>query len=392
MSRRLVSRRARVLSALCAGFVACFASVAAGVVQTIPQATNLAALAGYPDFYVDRTVVVRGQLHDLNGRLSIEDGEGHRVIAVWKGQARPDGPADMTGVLWDLGRMKQDDPRLTGYDLASVVGAGGEAWPLPGQVFVFAAQKFVPADTPPATAPTIRSLVLEGPRAAGRQVTVVGQFHGRNLFGDLPRAPGLGRWDFVIQAAGAAIWVTGVQPVGKDFDFDSDKRIDSNHWLQVTGTVREERGLMLIQATKLVLSKPDTTEPSDAVAQPRPVPPAAPPAVLFSVPVDGETDVSPNVVVRIQLSRTLDRATLANRMRASYVAPPGGQTTQIPAAHADLEESSEAPGGAIAVLRISFAQPLERFRTVRIDLLDGIKAPDGQPLKPFQLTFTVGGE
>jgi hypothetical protein len=58
----------------------------------------------------------------------------------------------------------------------------------------------------------------------------------------------------------------------------------------------------------------------------------------------------------------------------------------------DLEERNDAPGGAIAVLRITFAQPLERWRSVRIELLDGIKATDGQLLKPWQMTFTVGGQ
>jgi hypothetical protein len=363
---------------------------AAAFAQSVPPATNLAALTAYPDFYVDRTIVVRAQLRDVNGRLSLEDDAGHHVIAVRKSREPFDAAADVTGVLWDLGRMRQDDGRLAGYDLASVVGVSGE-WPRPGQVLVFAASKVVPTDPASATTVTIRSLVLDGGRSDGRQVTVVGQFGGRNLFGDLPRSPGLGRWDFVIRSGGAAIWVTGMQPRGKDFDFDPDKRIDSNRWLQVTGTVREERGLLAIQATRLALSKGDANAATDAVAPAKAMAPAAPPQVLFSVPTEGETDVAPTVVVRIQLSRTIDRTSLVNHVRAGYVPRPGGQMVGLEST-VDLEERNDAPAGAIAVLVIRFAQPLERFRAVRVELLDGIKAPDGQPLKSFQLTFTVGAQ
>jgi hypothetical protein len=43
------------------------------------------------------------------------------------------------------------------------------------------------------------------------------------------------------------------------------------------------------------------------------------------------------------------------------------------------------------VLEIKFPKPLERFRTLKVDLLDGIMGTDGQPLKPWTLTFMLGG-
>jgi hypothetical protein len=42
-------------------------------------------------------------------------------------------------------------------------------------------------------------------------------------------------------------------------------------------------------------------------------------------------------------------------------------------------------------LEIKFAKPLERFRTVNVDLLEGILGTDQQPLKPWTLSFGVGG-
>jgi hypothetical protein len=43
------------------------------------------------------------------------------------------------------------------------------------------------------------------------------------------------------------------------------------------------------------------------------------------------------------------------------------------------------------VLEVHFAKPLERFRTVKVELLDTIHGTDGQPLKPWTLSFSVGG-
>ena len=43
-------------------------------------------------------------------------------------------------------------------------------------------------------------------------------------------------------------------------------------------------------------------------------------------------------------------------------------------------------------LEIKLAGPLDRFRTVKVDLLEGILSNvDNRPLAPFTLTFTTGG-
>ena len=46
---------------------------------------------------------------------------------------------------------------------------------------------------------------------------------------------------------------------------------------------------------------------------------------------------------------------------------------------------------AAHAIEIRFAQPLERFQQVRVEMLEGITALDGQPVKPWTLTFTTGG-
>jgi hypothetical protein len=45
---------------------------------------------------------------------------------------------------------------------------------------------------------------------------------------------------------------------------------------------------------------------------------------------------------------------------------------------------------AAHAVEIRFEPPLERFQQVKVELLEGITALDGQPLKPWSLTFTTG--
>jgi hypothetical protein len=40
---------------------------------------------------------------------------------------------------------------------------------------------------------------------------------------------------------------------------------------------------------------------------------------------------------------------------------------------------------------LKFARPLERFRTLKVELEEGILGTDQQPLKPWTLTFVLGG-
>jgi hypothetical protein len=42
------------------------------------------------------------------------------------------------------------------------------------------------------------------------------------------------------------------------------------------------------------------------------------------------------------------------------------------------------------VLELKFVKPLERFRTLRVELMDGVLGTDDQPLKPWTLTFLLG--
>jgi hypothetical protein len=42
------------------------------------------------------------------------------------------------------------------------------------------------------------------------------------------------------------------------------------------------------------------------------------------------------------------------------------------------------------VMEIHFATPVDPFRTIVVELREGITGTDGQPMKPFKLTFATG--
>ena len=46
---------------------------------------------------------------------------------------------------------------------------------------------------------------------------------------------------------------------------------------------------------------------------------------------------------------------------------------------------------ATRAVEIRFTRPPEPYRTIRIDLLEGIRTFDGAPIRPWMLTFSVGG-
>jgi hypothetical protein len=360
---------------------------AAAVSAQAPQrhATNVTALLAHPGFYHLRPVIIVGTTALLdNGELRVNSESGTMKV-VFKGGA-PEGLNEIRGELWDVGRMSPTEPRLTSYDLKSVFHLDPEGpWPRPGQVMALVASAISPTSPPPA--PTIRAMVLYPSRYLEQKLTVVGQFAGRNLLGDLPDAPGRSRYDFVLRSVDAAIWVTNIQPRGRDFDLSLDARIDTGRWLEVTGTLQQGRGLQWLEAQpgSLKLAKPPA-ETTSAEPQIR-VPAAPPPEVVFSAPTQDETDVLVSANVRIQFSRDIDPATLKGHLRAQYIGsalPAGGEPAP------KLEFTTEYRR-ATRVLEIRFSQPIVHFRTVQIDLLEGVLGTDQQPLAPWTLKFMTGG-
>jgi hypothetical protein len=348
------------------------------------RVTTITALRSYPGFYHQQTVLVVGEVKGTVERATIgtEDGAITLIARELPGEPR----IEARGTFFDIGRMSQDDPRLIPFNLLDRIrSAYQDRWPKPGEELLLMLANSVPAPgAANVTAPPLRSVAIEPHKFENQKVAIVGQFRGRNLFGDLPEAPVQNRYSFVLRANDAAIWVMGLQPKGKDFNFDPSRRLDSGRWVKVAGTVKTAKGLTWLEGTSIELTAEpqQTTEVEIDLAPPPPV------EVLFSAPTEGESDVRLTERIRMQLSRDLNPETLKDRIRITYSAT-------------DSKERGEAQPPSIAytftytrenrALEIRPAEPFERFRSVTLEILPGVKGTDGGDMPPFKLTFTTGG-
>jgi len=114
-------------------------------------------------------------------------------------------------------------------------------------------------------------------------------------------------------------------------------------------------------------------------------PPQPVPQVVFSTPTADETDADRVAPIRIQFSRDMDPKTFSGRVKISYAGPAPADAPAMPNFSVRYNEGTRA-------LEIKPASPLDRFRIVKVDLLEGILSNiDNQPLAPYTLTFTTGG-
>jgi Bacterial Ig-like domain len=354
--------------------------------QTLSRrAATIEAIRTYAAFYNGQPVLLRAELQLDGEKASLVAGES-RIPALVTSGISGSGLLEVRGVVWDLGRMQPDDPRFSGRDIRQFVGLeAGAGWPKPGEIVIVNVTSAAPAES--LAAPSVRNLALAPERYAEQHVTVKGQFRGRNLYGDLPQAPadGNGRRDFIIKSADAAVWVTGKQPKGRGFNFDVTSRLDTQRWVEVSGVVKWERGLVSIVADQLA----ETSPQADARAEQVEVAPAViPPEVLFSAPTADETDVDQNTKVRIQFSRDLNPATLKGHVQVAYSMKQSRERGE-PEPPPVVARVGYNPGAR--VMEINFDPPLDRFRIVEVRLMEGILGTDGTPLKPWTLTFTTGG-
>jgi hypothetical protein len=330
---------------------------------------TIGALRQFPGFFHLQNVLLRGEFKEDGGRITLDAEDGNMRIVLNEGVRTSSGPVEVRGQMVDVGRLDPGDPRVPDAETRDT-----SRWPRPGEE-LFVRVTAVAAAQPPA-AVSLRALALEPWKYAGQKVTVTGNFRGRNLFGDLPGAPGKSRYDFVIRGAEGAAWIAGMQPKGRGFDLDIDRRVDTDKWLEVSGVVVYERGLVRIDASTLAsASAPQMVLETDEPAAP---PPTLPPLeVVFSSPTPDEEDVDARTTVRIQFSRGLDAKSINGAIRVSYPGatekPPTFQTTYDPASRA---------------VTMKFSAPLAPGR-VQIDVIDTIKSFDGVAGKPWTVTFSV---
>ena len=350
----------------------------AAVAQSSRRLTTIESLHQFPGYFHLQQVLVHGELVQTGSRATLRTDEHEIRLLVGAGARTATGTVAVRGMLIDVGKLEQGDARLTGYDRPT-----DDRWPRPGEELLLIVASVTP--TSPGAPLSMRTLTLEPWRFDGQTVTLVGQFRGRNLFGDLPGAPRRSQYDFVLKSGDAALWTTGLRPRGKGFDLNVDTRVDTKQWLEVTGVVKRSTGLVTVEATHMVaVAEPARTHEREEASSPPP--PLSPVEVVFSSPTAGETDVPPASAVRMQFSRNIKPESLADHLRISYV---GGATGGIGSAASALEWRTNYDA-ATRALEVRFLKPLESFRTLKLELLEGVMGFDGAPIVPWSVTFTVG--
>ena len=348
------------------------------------RATTISALRSYPGFYHQQTVLVLGDVRGTLERATIGTDEG--AITLIARELPREARVEARGTFLDIGRMSQDDPRLIPFNLLDRVRSTyQDRWPKPGEeLLLILANSVPPPGATNVTAPPLRAVAMEPSRFEDQEVSIIGQFRGRNLFGDLPEAPVQNRHSFVLRANDAALWVMGLQPKGRDFNFDPSRRLDSGRWVKVSGTVKTAKGLTWLEGTSIEL----TAEPQQTTEVEIDLPPPPPVEVLFTAPTEGEADVLLTERIRMQLSRDLDPESLTDRIRLTYSTADSKdrgepQPPSIPYTTNYVKENR--------ALEIKPVEPFERFRLVTLEILPGVKGTDGGEMLPFKLTFTTGG-
>ena len=359
------------------------AGVAAG--QTAHRPTTLAALDAYPSFFHRQPVVVQAMAEGDFQAVFVTDGE-RRIRAL---NVAPPVPGqvellEIEGTYWDIGRLQPNDPRVEEHGIARLSEElFGKPWPATGELRLLIADETRGADEPEDA--TIRSIALAPAGFRDQTVTVTGRFRGRNLFGDVPEAPGVSPFDFVLQSSNAAVWIVGKEPKGRDFELDVMARVDTSRWLQVTGVVGGVDELIEIEAEQIEqIERPSTPQPVAVTTDRRETGPPA--EVIFSAPTPDETDVPVDDLVRMQFSRDMDPESFEGHVEVEYFgAASAGSDGETPL---EFEVTYRRRN---RVLNISFAEPLDEYRTLEVRLTDAILASDGAPLVPYTLRFSTGG-
>jgi hypothetical protein len=230
---------------------------------------------------------------------------------------------------------------------------------------------------------TVQALAATPFLYANRPVTVTGRFRGRQPSrGQDASGIARGRWDFLLQADDAAVWVSGIRPAGWDFDLDPRSPADASRgpWLEVTGTFRVDRRRGLhdtwIEATDL--RRAGLSSDRSILVQPGSVAPA----LVFQDPIPGEQDVPRDTAVRLQFSRAILPETLSEHIQVSYAAPRPIGAPPIPRFTARYAQETRS-------ITLSFVEPLAPLAAVKIELLAGIAGTNGLPVAPAGYTFTT---
>jgi Bacterial Ig-like domain len=320
--------------------------------------------------YQDRAIRTKGRLDfgsDQTGRTySLRSTFGNRVqlypVSEVAGFFEQEAPSM-------LGRQVE----VTGVFRGGSGGGGTQAFAIEFWAFLGPEQD---TNKPiKATTVSLEELVTHPGKQDGRVVRVVGKFRGRNLYGDLPSKSQLASSDWVIKDDLFAVWVTGKKPRGSGWALDASLKRDTGRWLEVVGSVETRRGVVYLHAKTLALTEPPK---ASAEALPPPPPkerPKLPPALVFSLPLDGESDVPRDTRFVVQFSKDMDENSFSGHVGLRYTGPrrPGDR---------DFDGMKLSYDGGLRALTVDPGDLLRPGREVEVVLLAGILDIDGLELVP----------
>ena len=110
---------------------------------------------------------------------------------------------------------------------------------------------------------TLEALVFNPGPLVNRKVRVLGQFRGRNLYGDLPAKSERSPLDWVIKDGAYAVWVVGKSPKGSGWSLDVTLKSDTGRWMEVTGKPETVDGVVYLRALGVHLSKGPPSPPPE---------------------------------------------------------------------------------------------------------------------------------
>lgn len=220
---------------------------------------------------------------------------------------------------------------------------------------------------------TLEQLVTRAGKMDGQLVRVVGKFRGRNLFADLPARSMRRVDDWVIKDSLFAVWVSNKKPKGDGFELDPSIRRDSSRWLEVIGRPSTRNGVVIIDAAQVSLTQPPTAKADAAPAPTPPERPKTPPVIVFSLPLEGESDFDFSGRIMVQFNNDMDEDSFKGRVGLRYEGParpgdPGFEGMRV----------SFNPGSKALI--VDPGAPILKGRVLNLVLLTGIVDIDGQPL------------
>ena len=320
-----------------------------------PQRVSVDDLARMPGIYNEKAVIVRGDLRtgsidDINNNVYELRGESMRNIRVgmpWGSTSdlrfMTGQEVEISGIFFDLSHVIQPErhPILRNYAGAvprnSVASFGDGNLFLAGMSADSIAddraildelrdeeeESLVDPDIVVADSDVVdlRRLVEMPQNYLGKRIAIVGKFRGNNLYSDLSIREKKTPRDFVVKVAEVAIWVTGKRPRGKGFKLDPKKRRDTGKWLRIIGQPWAAEDNLYFKAEKIALvddpEDPDL-EPVKNVAKEK-LETGPPPVVTFSLPLDGEREISRSSMFQVQFSNDMDESSFNGNVDLLYV-------------------------------------------------------------------------